>query len=88
MYCLFVAHLYSCILPIPRVYSPNDITDAKNRVDEYGIKLGTANCWYGKATLFRRVRERGNYWHGVNHTYIMAISGASTGGKMETIWCY
>ena len=123
----FLWRTYSSLLPIPRIYSPNDITDAKNRlglnrkkgsttahqaylfrnlfrrsqywlmpfpngiadirrddlidVDECGIKLGTANRRYGKAALCRRVRERGNYGHGVNHTLIMAISGAPTGGR-------
>ena len=117
----FLWRAHSSMLPIPRVYSANDITNAENRIglnwkkgsttahqaytpanlqrrwmywnlpfpngianipaqdmidlDECGIKLETANRKYGKASLSRRVRERGNYGHGVNHTLMMAISG-------------
>lgn len=46
-------------------------------LDEAGLSLCTANHRYGKASLSGRVRERGNYGHGINHTLKMAISGSS-----------
>jgi len=48
-------------------------------IDECGLKLETANRRHGKGALSRRVRERGNYGHGINHTLIFAISGAPAG---------
>lgn len=35
----------------------------------------------GKASLSGRVRNRGNYGHGVNHTLKMAISGSAEGRR-------
>ena len=50
-------------------------------VDEAGIKLEHANRRMGKASLSGRVRDRGNYGHGVNHTLKMAISGSPEGRR-------
>ena len=64
---------------------PNGITNIRRDdlidFDECGTKFRKANRRYGKAALCRRVRERDNYRHGVNHTLIMAIIGAPTGGR-------
>ena len=123
----FLWRSYSSILPTPRIYSLNDITNAENAMglirkkgsttahqtfhprniakrlqywttryptgindiarvdmidlDAGGLKLETANCRYGKYALSRRVRERGNYGHGLNHTLILAISGGPNGRR-------
>eukprot|EP00536_Pseudo-nitzschia_multiseries_P006632 jgi/Psemu1/15771/gm1.15771_g len=50
-------------------------------VDEDGIKLEHANKKMGKCSLFGRVRQRGNYGHGVNHTLKMAIAGNQEGRR-------
>ena len=121
----FLWRSYSRYLPVPRVYSLKDITEAENAiginrkkgsttanqaftfrnrykryrywtmnypngiadirrddmidVDEAGIKLEHANRRMGKAALSGRVRQRGNYGHGENHTLKMAISGDPEG---------
>ena len=123
----FLYRSYSGALPIPRVYSLKNITDAENSiglnrkkgsttayqaftyrnllrryrywtmayphgiadiarddmidVDEAGIKLENANRRMGKACLSGRVRDRGNYGHGTNHTLKMAISGNADGRR-------
>eukprot|EP00536_Pseudo-nitzschia_multiseries_P016578 jgi/Psemu1/46739/gm1.46739_g len=50
-------------------------------VDEAGIKLEHANKKMGKCSLCGRVRQRGNYGHGVNHTLKMAIAGNQEGRR-------
>ena len=64
---------------------PNGIADIRRDdmidVDEAGIKLEHANRRMGKAALSGRVRQRGNYGYGENHTLKMAISGDHEGRR-------
>eukprot|EP00536_Pseudo-nitzschia_multiseries_P008717 jgi/Psemu1/21206/gm1.21206_g len=54
-------------------------------VDEAGIKLEHANKKTGKCSLCGRVRQRGNYGHGGNHTLKMAIAGNQEGRRWSIL---